>query len=341
MFSYKLVKANHPFDVLQHQQLLKKIWKKNKKKFCQKKRQGAIDYCNVPWKSKIRTMMPRFENLIDKSLFAKHTQKFQGEFIPKTWVVSQNPQIICTNAKTLFFLKPANGSRGNGIVVDPNPQKLCIKARTDPNNRYIIQQSVPRLLLTNDERKFDIRVWVCFVWIKSSTKKGSGDDNTALHCFTWSDAVVRVSTDKFDPNSVDPKIHLTNFCIQRNHRSFKKDKSILRASSMRELQWEKTYINIQRVLSKMRAVFAKVLQPRLSKTSGYWLAGFDFILDQDQKLWLLECNRNPGVSYTQNQTAIYFEALSALSTQIIEPLLSNKGLLLELTHSHNQWDLVF
>lgn len=328
MIYFKLEKNRFPYEILNNQKMLSKIWSKNRKYVKTLNKKKCL-YSNNPKISKIMTMMPNFEIIINKNEFAKITRKHHNKVIPYTWTV-RNGKIINRNyfqntdisQFNLWFLKPENGSQGRGISVNKSIDHL-VRSTKNKRGTFILQPAIRNIKLI-EGRKFDIRAWTVFVW-----------KNGVLNTFIYKDSILRICVGRYDSSRSDNQIHLTNYSVQKKCKSFKRSKNVKRGTSLPN--YSQIHTRMKRILSNLKQIFEDSFQCQKYVKPGYWLVGFDFIVDNSGKVWLIEGNRNPGVSYSKNQTSLYFNALKDLSTQIIEPLLENKDIL----HDNGGWELIF
>ena len=158
-----------------------------------------------------------------------------------------------------------------------------------PANTYrVVQKYIERPLLYR-ERKFDIRMWAVITW-KSEL-------------YYYKHGYIRTSSDS---NSLDSKlnyVHLTNNCLQKfgeNYGAFEKGNTlgfdVLEKCIMEKypnFRFE-THI-IPRIKDLMIDSFLSVkneLNPN-KRRNCFELLGFDFMIDEDLRTWLIEINTNP------------------------------------------------
>ncbi|CDW72701.1 tubulin-tyrosine ligase family protein [Stylonychia lemnae] len=183
------------------------------------------------------------------------------------------------------------------------PRQVKIK-----HNSFIIQKYIERPLLIY-ERKFDIRVWVFM--------------NYDGCVYMFKEGYLRTSSSKFsiDPNNPDDQfVHLTNNAIQKysdNYGSFEDgnqmsydqfqeylDQYVFDSDSSKILVKEEIVFKFKQLI--MRSIFAtrKQLDPNHRK-SCFELFGYDFIMDEDFNVWLIEVNTNPCIEESSNILKIY------------------------------------
>eukprot|EP00826_Nyctotherus_ovalis_P065251 TRINITY_DN9586_c0_g1_i5.p1 TRINITY_DN9586_c0_g1~~TRINITY_DN9586_c0_g1_i5.p1 ORF type:complete len:410 (-),score=85.20 TRINITY_DN9586_c0_g1_i5:323-1552(-) len=194
----------------------------------------------------------------------------------------------------LWLLKPTNLNRGQGIHIFHDLEtlkQLIAKEVGGEGSGFVVQKYIESPLLIG-QRKFDIRVWVLITH--------------ELNCYFFKEGYLRTTSTeyKIDLENVDDKfIHLTNNAIQQyseaygtfedgNQISFKKFQMYLEETN--------TGIDIKDIISTMKSIIKKSLlaaRKKLSASSSlkssFEIFGYDFILDADCNVWLIEVNTNP------------------------------------------------
>ena len=154
-------------------------------------------------------------------------------------------------------------------------------------NGFVIQKYIESPLLIND-RKFDIRMWVLV----------TGDMNVYL----FREGYIRTSSSPFviDHTNIDDKfVHLTNNAIQKfsetygtfedgNQISFESFRKYIGKSCFNEIITPQIKQIIERSLLSVRTK----LNPTKSR-NVFEIFGYDFIIDVDYNVWLIEANTNP------------------------------------------------
>lgn len=199
-------------------------------------------------------------------------------------------------------MKPVASSCGRGIKVIGKKTKLT---RIDG---YLASRYLARPHLINGF-KYDLRVYVLV---------SSFDP---LRVYMYNDGLVRFATEKYTLNPDDLKkrfIHLTNFSVNKKSENFKQNKGAGAEGEENSSKWsfkalrreyDKLGINCDYVFAQMKDVIVKTLisvEPHIvsnlnkcnswNRTSCFELFGFDILIDQNLKPWVLEVNVLPSLS---------------------------------------------
>ena len=184
-----------------------------------------------------------------------------------------------------------NNSNSNSIILK---KKLLFK-KTTLSKMYccsdiIIQKYLDKPLLYK-KRKFDIR---CFVLLDSN-----------LNLYYCKEGHLKGSSELYNVDNTNKFIHITNYSFQKKSSSFAKYeygneisyadfKSFLTEEGF-PLDKFNTMIEEMKFLIK---ISFKSVNNKLYKTPEvlcFELFGYDFIIDNEFKPWILEINNNPGL----------------------------------------------
>jgi len=212
--------------------------------------------------------------------------------IPKTHYIGKN----------MWLLKRDNLNRGRKIKVLSNLDDIIKEINTlyeqkSPYN-LLIQKYIEQPLLYH-KRKFDIRIWVLFTFVKSDNK---------YEVYVFKEGHLKACSDEFNINSDDLFIHLTNYSVQKHNKNFSKSE-IGNEISFNDFQKE---LNENHNKEGKNIDFRKDIFPEIIKIIGlsansvkgkinlsnrnncFEIFGYDFILDINYRPFLLEINTNPG-----------------------------------------------
>jgi hypothetical protein len=161
-------------------------------------------------------------------------------------------------------------------------------------HNFIIQKYIERPFLI-DNRKFDIRVWVLI--------------NQDLDVFFYKEGYLRTSSFEYQLDECDDQmVHLTNNAVQRTGKGYGKfeDGNILDFNQFQEYidekmkKRKKPSVNVrQDLIADMKHIVVKTIDSVKNKLNPkrrrgcFELFGYDFMVDNDLTVWLIECNTNP------------------------------------------------
>mmetsp|Transcript_89336 Transcript_89336/g.193370 ORF Transcript_89336/g.193370 Transcript_89336/m.193370 type:complete len:849 (-) Transcript_89336:175-2721(-) len=212
-----------------------------------------------------------------------------------------HPQHALRGDSNIWILKPSGRARGEGIFLSDNLPKILESAGRKRGsifgNHYIAQKYIENPLLIDDGRKFDIRQWA----VVSSVNP--------LTVWFFNDCYIRLAANKYSTDDIsDTCTHLTNNSIVCHHENFDKEDPYWMC--MWDLDTFKAFLRkkygpgtdkwAEKVLPAMKhavvatlSCVAEKLAESDSSGQSFELLGFDFMIDTDLKVWLLEVNTAP------------------------------------------------
>nr|CAB3267353.1 probable tubulin polyglutamylase TTLL1 [Phallusia mammillata] len=191
--------------------------------------------------------------------------------------------------KNLFWIcKPVDLSRGRGIFVFHDLKHLAYDCSV------VVQRYISNPYLISGY-KFDLRIYVCVPSFQPLT------------IYMYQEGIARFSTDKFDLNQLNNVFsHLTNTSINKYGPAYSTDKervgpgckwtlsqlrSFLRQSG--DIDETLLWMRISNIITLTLATQA----PSVPKCSNcFEVFGFDILVDDNMKPWLLEVNFSPALS---------------------------------------------
>jgi tubulin polyglutamylase TTLL6/13 len=252
---------------------------------------------------------PNMHELARKNFLAKNLNKMKKlfpneyDFYPKTWLYPAELPALKLNHtnKAVYIVKPEASCQGKGIFLTRNLEGF------EENERYVIQEYLKNPLLI-DGLKFDLRIYVLV----------AGCD--PLKIFIHKEGLARFATDEYFPptpsNFSNPCMHLTNYAINKTSENFifNHDSSLDNVGHKQSLQAafakiEKKGFSVEKLWKDIKGIVVKTIasvQPSLSHVykacqpddpyNGmcFELLGYDIILDETGKPWLLEVNHSPS-----------------------------------------------
>lgn len=208
-----------------------------------------------------------------------------------------NPQFHMNGDCNLWIIKPGRKSRGRDIFVSNSLEK--IRSKCSLNQSWIAQKYIetPLLIL---KRKFDIRQWVLVTAFQPLTVWMFGE------CYLRF-AAVDYTSDNLD----DLFIHLTNNSICKHSDGFDSGpipELMWHCSQFQDLLIAQHHSDVwtDSILPAMQDIIIRSLQsvnPHVRKrTKSFELLGFDLMIDERLKPWLLEVNVSPAMDYSTRVT---------------------------------------
>ena len=275
---------------------------------------------------------PKSEIIFSKLFIALLNRKIgssQTINIPKTF----------NSGKNMWIIKPVNLNRGRCIkvlnnlnsilkemkliqtfrkinIIENKNHKTYIKKNSETiNSKYnspeknknnnsngikceniILQKYLEKPLLYQG-RKFDIRIWVMII------------TNRENEIFIFKEGHLKATSLKYNPDSNDLFVHLTNYSVQKYHSNFSE------IEIGNEIPFDDFQYELDRNHSKKN--FKKDIYPKIVRivrlTGGaaklgkmnfmkfrncFEIFGYDFILDENYMPYLLEINSNPGLEFS-------------------------------------------
>ena len=222
-------------------------------------------------------------------------------FLIKKAGISQKLVIPKSNykGKNLWLIKRTNLNRGREIKVMSDITALLNEIElSKKENKFhclIIQKYIEDPLLYN-MRKFDIRIWILFLFLSSKNK---------FEVYVFKEGHLKACSEKFNLDSDDLYVHLTNYSVQKYNKNFSKmeiGNEISFETFQKELDKNGIKINFKKdifpKIIKIIAYSANATKNKiniLSRNNVFEIFGCDFILDKNFEPFLLEINTNPGL----------------------------------------------
>uniref|UniRef100_A0A8D0GAD0 Tubulin tyrosine ligase like 2 n=1 Tax=Sphenodon punctatus TaxID=8508 RepID=A0A8D0GAD0_SPHPU len=246
---------------------------------------------------------PETIRITRKDYLARHLKRMKGvygatlyEFSPEAFIMPNDYiNFIAEYTKerqspgrkpSYWICKPVDMSCGRGILIFQDIKDFIYDCMV------IVQRYISNPLLFSGY-KWDLRLYVCVTSF------------CPLTIYLYEEGLVRFATEKFDLRSLDNiYAHLTNTSINKFGPSYKKDKegigcgckwtfsklrSYMRSHNMNDLRlWQRiTHIVTLTLLA---------ITPSVPPTSNcFELFGFDILVDDKFKPWLLEVNYSPAL----------------------------------------------
>lgn len=206
----------------------------------------------------------------------------------------------------IWIVKPSSGCHGNGMLVSSSYDEVCHFVDASPKTLFVVQRYVDRPLLVLGRRKFDIRVWALLVHPYS--------------IYIFSEASCRTSSMPYSTDHLDDQlVHITNHCMQEGHAGygdFEEGNEIMFTDLDQHLLLEHHQTKVggsgSHQEEKPTSILRHQMEHIVRKTLGciqeeievpeedpfqcFQLFGYDFLVDETLKVYLLEVNGSPGAA---------------------------------------------
>ena len=268
----------------------------------------------------------------------KHFKSFKRlvpdlyNYIPSTYILpmdSNNFEAeLKKNKKCVWIAKPVNMSRGRGIrlICNENDYKKLYKKNKNNKDNKIIDNNAQLFLISRyldkphllNNKKYDLRIYVLV---------GSF---TPLKIYLYYNGLVRFATENYEKGNYDNVfIHLTNYAINKKNPNYKKNlKNNKEIDDLDELEedeeqeddsskwslveykkyFKKDINSFNKIWKQIGDIVIKtiltVFEYNCREMSGnknnnlFEIYGFDILIDESLRAWLLEVNVNPSLHCT-------------------------------------------
>ncbi|XP_034848003.1 probable tubulin polyglutamylase TTLL2 [Mirounga leonina] len=247
---------------------------------------------------------PGTTELTRKDHLAKHLKQMKKtygtplyEFIPLTFIMPKDYNKFVAEyfrekhvlgAKHSYWIcKPAELSRGRGIIIFSDIKDLIF------DDTYVVQKYICNPLLVG-RYKCDLRIYVCVTGFKPLT------------IYIYQEGLVRFATEKFDLSNLQNNYaHLTNSSINKSGVSYEKIKEVIGHGCKWTLSrffsylrsWDMDDLLLWQKINHMVILTVLAIAPSVPFAANcFELFGFDILIDDNLKPWLLEVNFSPALS---------------------------------------------
>ncbi|XP_037876384.1 tubulin polyglutamylase TTLL5 isoform X1 [Bombyx mori] len=252
---------------------------------------------------------PRSYELTRKDKLFKNIEKmqyFRGlkhfDFIPTTFLMPAEYKELCTThyrTKGPWIVKPAASSRGRGIYIVNTPEQI------PKGENVVVAKYIDKPLLIGGH-KCDLRLYVCVTSMDP------------LLIYLYEEGLVRFAAVKYDhtnKNLWNPCMHLCNYSINKYHTDYIKCddpnagnighkwtlSALLRhlrkqGRNTTALMAAIEDLVVKSILSSAQTITAaaRVFVP--NHFNCFELFGYDILIDDVLKPWLLEINLSPSLA---------------------------------------------
>lgn len=276
---------------------------------------------------------PNSFELTRKDLMAKNLMKLSRElrktgqestmdFFPQTFVIPNDWMRLrqeIHGSNDTWIAKPVGGSMGTGIVFLQSEQEAVkfnssnnakMNAAETPEDRmrytYVVQRYIPNPYLVGG-RKFDIRLYALTLSFNP------------LIVYIYRGGFCRFSSQPFSLKSFDRDVHLTNIAVQTHSEAYnprhgcKWDTHSLRTYFIHRHGPELTNRLFTAIQSIILNSLLSVLPSVIPDKHCYELYGYDILITDDLRPWLIEINASPSLdANTEDDYDMKFSMLNEM-----------------------------
>ena len=237
-------------------------------------------------------------------------------FHPRTFILPKDYEELDKYWKEcpdkLFIMKPPASARGNGIRVINKISQVPSSAfqpsidGSIKKSTIVVQEYISKPCLLENGLKFDLRIYVLLTSVDP------------LRVYVYDEGLVRFASSKYTSQQdgiIDQFMHLTNYFVNKNNQGHQTDYD---CESLHSCKWSlkrfwrylnehHKHVDTKRLWEEIIDIIIKTciscegpmyrLSHQFCKNdyTSYELFGFDIILDEDFKPWILEVNITPSL----------------------------------------------
>jgi len=223
---------------------------------------------------------------------------------------ARNPQDGLVGDRNIWMLKPGGLSRGRGITCMKNLIEILDTAKKTAN-QWVVQKYIENPLIIHT-RKFDIRQWVLVT------------DWNPLTIWFYDECYVRFSGDQYNADDLENRyVHLTNNSVTKHLKGSddqRFEQNMWRMETFQNYLKEKfgrdVFAEIQQKMKQAVIWSLESAQDMIgNRKSSFELYGYDFMVDEDFNVWLIEINLSPSLDYS---TAVTKRLVKMVSEDVIK-----------------------
>ena len=224
------------------------------------------------------------------------------------------PQFSLNGYHNIWIIKPSNLSRGRSIQCI-NSLNQINNISSNINNYFVIQKYIENPMIIY-KRKFDIRQWVLVTHLNPLT------------LWMWEEPYLRFSAEDYDiDNFSNIYSHLTNNSIAKYSEKYKSEslikedmweldyfKKYLKENYNRENIWDEIY---EKMKNAIICSFDSGKHEIVYRENCFELYGYDFMIDNELNVFLIEINSSPAMDYSTSITQKLVQEMSENLIQIV------------------------
>lgn len=181
------------------------------------------------------------------------------------------------------------------------------------------------------------------------------DDPTKINLYFFEEGYLRTSSNEYDVNAESVMVHLTNNCLQVQEKS---TFGMHEAGNTVSFQIFQDYLDEEypqynlsikeHIIPRMKDIVIDSVLATKNKINSHQrkfcfeLLGFDFLIDEDFRTWLLEVNNNPFLGYqNKEQYELLSDMLNTMLKITVSPLLEQDVYLKKNYHEGTRFTMIY
>ncbi|XP_052766867.1 tubulin--tyrosine ligase-like [Mya arenaria] len=268
-------------DILCRKTALVKVFKE----YC-----SLVKYSYPKWLPQSFRILPK--NIKQTSIRNSSTTLMKEKPDDRDELLATNVSLTQEEGSSVAWIaKVTAGAKGDGIKISDDVHTL-LEYVDQQEKAFVIQRYIRNPLLLQGKRKFDIRCWVLLdAW---------------YNVYLFREGVMRTSSEPYDPVDLTKVTsHLTNHCLQKdmseNFGRFEDGNEMFFEEFNRFLMEQHGTSLEASILPQIKDIVKKcfhIVKEKIN-TNGlgyvcFQLFGFDFLVDDNMKVWLVEINGAPA-----------------------------------------------
>ncbi|XP_027000513.1 probable tubulin polyglutamylase TTLL9 isoform X3 [Tachysurus fulvidraco] len=251
--------------------------------------------------------LKRYKKMLERE--AGRLEAAKCDFFPCTFELPSEYHLFVEEFKrspgNVWIMKPAARSQGKGIflfrklkdIIEWKKDRIRTEEQKDEAQveSHVAQRYIENPYLING-RKFDLRVYVLVT------------SYLPLKAWLYRDGFARFSNTRFSLSSIgDQYVHLTNVAVQKTAPDYDPEKGC-----KWQMQQLRRYMTAKHGREAVEALFKdidnifirsiqSVQKVIINDKHCFELYGYDILLDQDLKPWLLEVNASPSLTASSQE----------------------------------------
>ena len=241
------------------------------------------------------------------------------------------PQYEMNGFRNIWILKPSNLSRGRGVTCVNSLEPIELSLNETNDSGVIVQKYIENPLIIN-KRKFDIRQWVLVTSIDP------------LIIWMWKEPYIRFGAEDYSIDDINNIYsHLTNNSIAKHSAQYKKENNLEGnmwtcfdfEKFIGSENWKAIHEKIKNAIICSFYAAHHEIRPRYNSHELY---GYDFMIDEDLNVYLIEVNSSPALDYSTKITEML---VKDMIKDLIELVIDNENARLYNIRRDNKFVLIF